>query len=311
MLPRGTNGFKGAAEWCQRRRSFPGQTFRRFLVKVDRRRDMLGALKPNLEAISLSNRDEYLREVIQDAERQLMRLPKGRVSYQRGDTWVYKGPEKIRRITGPNDPLLRDLILRSYLEKLCRAANQELYARGKFEQHIPQVKMEEVYDRLSDHRKQIIQPFIPTPQQYIDDWLHRPYPSHNPVPLNRDFPTGVPSCPYVRSKSEVLEVQGLTAEDMAFLYEFPLMLATPSGGRKTIYPDFTILNKTTHKVLYWEHFGQMDSPSYLSQFKFKQELYAYNGIYGSQLYQTFEYSSKPLTKFEIDAVIADLKTIAG
>lgn len=259
----------------------------------------------------MSNRDEYLKEVIEAAERELMRLPKGRVSHQRGDTWIYKGPEKIRRITGPDDPLLHDLIMRSYLEKLCRAANRELYARGKFEQHDPEVKIEEVYDLLSDCRKQIIRPLIPTPQQYIDNWLHQPYPSHNPVPLTHDFPTGVPSCPYVRSKSEVLEVQGLTVGGMAFLYEFPLTLATPFGGRKTIYPDFTILNKTTHGILYWEHFGQMDSPSYLSQFKSKQELYAYNGLYGSQLYETFEYSSKPLTKFEIDAVIADLKRIAG
>lgn len=63
--------------------------------------------------------------------------------------------------------------------------------------------------------------------------------------------------------------------------------------------------------MYWEHFGRMDDPKYLSDFKAKQELYARNGILGARLYQTFELSNRPLTMNEVDAVIADIKKVGG
>lgn len=40
-------------------------------------------------------------------------------------------------------------------------------------------------------------------------------------------------------------------------YERPL---TARG--QTRYPDFTIRNKRTNTVFYWEHFGMTDNPSY-------------------------------------------------
>lgn len=258
----------------------------------------------------MPTREEKLKQTIRRADRKISKLPKGRVSHQKGNIWKYRGPEDIK-ILHDQDPLLRDLILRSYLEKLSRVAEQELKARNKFYDSRPSMKMEEVYDSLSEYRRNLIDPFVPSPQQYIDDWLHQPYPSHNPVPLDDKYPTGVASCPYVRSKSEILEVRGMNQKKFAFLYEFPLTLLDANSNPITIYPDFTILNKRRHTVVYWEHFGKMDDPEYLEKFKNKQELYARNGIFGSQLYQTFEYSSRPLTMHEVDAVIADIQRICG
>lgn len=259
----------------------------------------------------MSSRDRYLRETIQHAERVLQSLPEGKVNHQKGNIWRYSGPEDFCSLHGPDNQLLEELILRSYLEKLLRAAEQELKARGRFFKNQPAIKMEEVYDGLSEYRKQIIEPFIPTPQQKIDEWLNQTYPSHNPIPLTDKFPTGVAACPYVRSKSEIVEVQRMTEEGMAFLYEFPLDLVDMQGRVKTIYPDFTILNRKTWKVVYWEHWGRMSNTNYLETFKDKQELYAKNGIFGSKLYQTFEFSGRPLTLLEVDAAIADLKKICG
>lgn len=259
----------------------------------------------------MSTREQFLKDTIQTAEGKLAELPDGKVNHQKGNIWTYNGPKNIRILRSPDSVLLQELIMRAYLEKLIRAANQELRAEMKYQKNLPAITAEEVYNHLTECRKVLISPLVPTPQQYIDNWLHQPYPSHNPIPLTRDFPTGVPSCPYVRSKSEIMEVQRMDEGGLVFLYEFPLVLNGIRWGTKTIYPDFTILNRKTHAIYYWEHFGRMDDPRYLGDFKSKQELYAYNGIFGSQLYQTFEFGGKPLTLHEVDAVIADIKRRGG
>lgn len=257
------------------------------------------------------SRDAYLRQTIEQAQQMLKTLPEGRVSYKRGNLWVYQGPEKLSVLHSPQDQLLRELVLRSYLEKVIRSANQELNARTRYRKNRPSVKIEDIYDTLSLHRQELIQPIVPSTQQRIQNWLNQPYPLRNTIPIGDSFPTGVPSCPYVRSKSEIWEVQGMDREGLVFLYEFPLTLIDRRGRKKTIYPDFTILNLNDFTVIYWEHFGKMDSVNYLSDFKDKQELYAYNGIFGSRLYQTFEFSGRPLTMTEVNATIADIKRRAG
>lgn len=258
----------------------------------------------------LPTREQILTKTIQRAERKLLKLPKGRVSHQKGNIWRYRGPEKIT-ILHDNDPLLQDLIFRAYLERLVRAAEQELGARNKYYDSCPEVKMEEVFDNLSKYRQVIIEPFVPSQQQFVENWRNQKYPSRNPIPLDDKFPTGVDSCPYVRSKSEILEVRGMDKKGVIFLYEFPLTLTDVYDLPVTIYPDFTILNQRSHTVMYWEHFGRMDDPKYLNDFKTKQELYARNGIMGTRLYQTFEMSNRPLTMNEVDAVIADIKRAGG
>lgn len=259
----------------------------------------------------MASREQFLEATIQRAETQLRRLPEGRVSYHQGGIWDYKGPDKSVKTLRKTDPLLADLIQRSYLEKLIRTGTRELKARTGFRKAHPELKIEEVFDQLSDQRKEIIQPLVPTPAQFAEQWQNQPYPSRNPVPLDDKFPTGVSHCPFVRSKSELLEVQQMDAQGVIFLYEFPLVLTDLHGLKKTVYPDFTILVQKTHNVLYWEHFGRIDDPEYLAAFKDKQELYAANGIFGSKLYQTFEYSNRPLTMLEINAAVADIKRLTA
>lgn len=259
----------------------------------------------------MSTREQYLMETIRMAEQKLWELPEGRVRHKTGNVWRYTGPADFKTLKGPDNNLLNSLILRAYLEKLVRVAEQELSAITRYNQSCPVLKIEDVYDSLSECRKQFITPLVPTREQIVDDWLHQPYPSHNPVPLTDKFPTGVASCPYVRSKSELMEVQRMDVRDVAFLYEFPLTLIDSQGGVVTFYPDFTILNKETQEVFYWEHYGRMDDPDYLFSFKNKQELYACNGILGSQLYQTFESAKRPLTLYEVNAVIDDIKKRGG
>lgn len=257
----------------------------------------------------MTARERELNQAIELARQELQQLPTGKVNHKNGNIWRYQGPESIKFLRWPDDKLLQKLIWRSYLERLLRAAEKEQNAIDRYRKNLPPVKMERIYDTLSDWRKEIISPLVPTPEQYVEGWLNQPYPSHNPIPLTDKFPTGVASCPYVRSKSEILEVRTMSKRKVAFLYEFPLDLRDNTGNLRTIYPDFTILNKKTHEVFYWEHFGKMDDPDYLANFKMRQELYTLNGIVGPKLFQTFEYAGRPLTMNEVEAVVREIKRI--
>lgn len=53
--------------------------------------------------------------------------------------------------------------------------------------------------------------------------------------------------------------------DIIYKYEKPLEIIE-NGWRKTIYPDFTIMNVHTGKVVYWEHAGLMDDAVYANDF---------------------------------------------
>lgn len=259
----------------------------------------------------MPTREQVLQGIITLVASELQGLPPGRVAHQRADFWRYKGPQNLKSLKGPDNQLLHDLVLRCYLEDVQKAALQELNSILNYQKTAPVLRAEQIYDALSEYRRELIRPIVPSPREYVDNWLDQPYPSHNPIPLDDKYPTGVSRCPYVRSKSEIWEVQGLSDQGVAFLYEFPLKLMDMHGIPRTVYPDFTILNQKTHELIYWEHFGKMDDPEYLANVRFKQQLYACNDIYGSSLIQTFESSSDPLTMAEVKAVIRDIKKRGG
>lgn len=84
-----------------------------------------------------------------------------------------------------------------------------------------------------------------------------------------------------------------------FRYEAALWL-----DDKVYYPDFTILHQETAKIIYWEHFGLMDSPSYRSKAFEKMETYIKNGIFPmDNLLMTYEFGENPLDIEWVDALI--------
>lgn len=64
---------------------------------------------------------------------------------------------------------------------------------------------------------------------------------------------------------------------------------------KTIYPDFTILNKHTGTITYWEHAGRMDDPYYANDFVKKINAYISNNLLpGRDVVITYESQNTPL-----------------
>ena len=72
-----------------------------------------------------------------------------------------------------------------------------------------------------------------------------------------------------------------------------------------MHPDFTVLNKRTRKVYYWEHFGAMSNNDYIEgNFMPKiQEYYNFGFLPGDKLLMTFESSGHPLDTTEVKRII--------
>ncbi|MDH5597461.1 MAG: ATP-binding domain-containing protein, partial [Candidatus Peregrinibacteria bacterium] len=77
----------------------------------------------------------------------------------------------------------------------------------------------------------------------------------------------------VRSKSELLIAEALTNAGVQFEYEKPLTL---SGA--TRYPDFTIEDEISGRVIYWEHLGMLEREDYRKSWEKKLTWYRANGV---------------------------------
>ena len=101
----------------------------------------------------------------------------------------------------------------------------------------------------------------------------------------------------VRSKSEVIIANILNQykKHLDYKYERPLKLKDKSGKEIIIHPDFTILNKLSGKIYYYEHVGRLDETRYATDFAKKMELYTMNHIMqGKELLMTYEAAGAPL-----------------
>ncbi len=104
----------------------------------------------------------------------------------------------------------------------------------------------------------------------------------------------------VRSKSELNISNELYKRGIPYKYECPLQLR----GEFTIYPDFTVLNKRTRQVYFWEHRGMMDDRRYANDTISRIRMYEMNDLYiGESLIITEETSTIPLGTNDIRRTI--------
>ena len=105
----------------------------------------------------------------------------------------------------------------------------------------------------------------------------------------------------VRSKSEALIANALTAAGQTFIYEKALYLGSKNYA---FFPDFTILRLSDMKEIYWEHFGMMDDLHYMEDALKKISAYIENGIIpGVDLICTFECLHVPLSSKDVEDYI--------
>lgn len=162
--------------------------------------------------------------------------------------------------------------------------------------------MKQLYSDYPKSIKQNISPIDISDEDYIEEWLLKPYERKE---VTADVPVFISDKgERVRSKSELNIANMLYKMDVPYKYECPLML---SGGI-TIHPDFTLLDIRRRREIYWEHRGMMDDRYYLRQSIQRIKDYSKNGIViGDNLIITEEMSTIPLGTDEIMRIIQLLK----
>ena len=111
----------------------------------------------------------------------------------------------------------------------------------------------------------------------------------------------------VRSKSELIITEMLDEEGIPYCYEKPLKL-----GGKTVHPDFTLLNITERKEVYWEHFGMMDDLEYRNNAFLKMREYENNGMYQfDSVVWTFETYKYPINTKTVRSMVKVLREKLG
>lgn len=125
-------------------------------------------------------------------------------------------------------------------------------------------------------------------KEKIMQWENEAYEKNMMFPENLRYETEQGD--FVRSKSEMIIANILYQNRNHVLYKYERPLEIIEKGRtKIIYPDFTILNINTGKMMYWEHAGLLDNSYYASEFVKKINNYIENGLLpGKDIIITFE-----------------------
>ena len=211
--------------------------------------------------------------------------------------WFYKKDGKRNYITKANRPLAEKFAMKEYLSCAYSDALQEKKAIDLYlnSHNSYSSKVDKILQN-PDFIKLISPNFRDFPTD-ITAWINEKYEQSTQHPEKLKHPTI--SGHIVRSKSEALIATLLFTHKIPFRYECALHL-----GNVVYYPDFTIMHPITKKILYWEHFGQMDKPSYYNKVYPKLSLYNSNNIISSiNLITTFETQDNPLTSQTIENII--------
>lgn len=160
-------------------------------------------------------------------------------------------------------------------------------------------------EKLNLAKRELINMPVVTDETYIQQWKEQEYKG---VSFTDDYPEYYTRQGLrVRSKSEVIIADILDETGIPFLYEKPLK--TKTG---VTHPDFTLLDISKRREIYWEHFGMMDDMDYRNNAFNKIRNYESSGFYQhDSLIWTFETGKNPLNTKEIRKMILELKKSLG
>lgn len=211
----------------------------------------------------------------------------------------YKNGKRIKKyIKSENLKLAKSLAQKSYEKNTIRKIDKQIDIIEKFLENYKNNLLEDEFKALSPEKRALVTPLEPTWELLVKQWrqsskMENSYPidTTNYRTKNGEF---------VRSKSEIIIANALYDANIPYRYEAGIYL----DGYGNISPDFTILEKDTGKLIYWEHFGRMNELDYVRKTINKINAYNLNGL---KLILTFETESNPLN---IDIVTTYINRIA-
>ena len=162
-------------------------------------------------------------------------------------------------------------------------------------------KLYDMYGELPPARKNLVESFLMSDKQYIEDWEKITY-------EGKDFEEGSQEIytergERVRSKSEKIIADKLFLQNISYHYERPIYLK----GFGMVYPDFCCLDIRRRKEIIWEHFGMMGDVEYSRKALRKINQYTQNGYYqGDNIIYTFESLENPMKTKAVDKLIGNV-----
>ncbi len=250
----------------------------------------------------LRARCSAVMKVIDKCRKELAAYPDGRLRIKRQKTSVYYYHVTDNRSSNGallhgDDPLIRILAQKEYLETLLRLAEAEYKVLKHATDRYPDLLFEQLYGTYNPERKSLISPIVLPDDEYISKWLKKPY-RHSVISDNIPVYLTMRN-ERVRSKSEQIIADHLNMKEIPYKYECPLYF-----GNVVVHPDFTILRMSDREEIYYEHLGRLDDPKYAVDNVRKLSTYALNGLtLGDKLFTTMETSAQPLDVRILDSLI--------
>lgn len=230
--------------------------------------------------------------------------------YRKTEAGDYQGSYMPRE----EDALARRLVQKDYDLRALEKAKQELRLIQQFQTSLQKKSTDTAFAALDPIRQTLVTPATLTDEQYAELWQNQSYRKNKRHEENQQLTTDRGEL--VRSKSEVIIANALSASKVPYCYEFPLVIERQGegGGKNSasfineefceFHPDFYCLNVRTRQEYAWEHFGMMDDAEYAARAAEKLALYSANGYFpGKNLIITMESKSAPISSLEINRVI--------
>lgn len=221
------------------------------------------------------------------------KAPKGVLKYQRinDKVYYYSQENNTKRIYIKRNQmdLVQKLAQKDYMQRVKKNLSKQIQLIQKFICEFDEESLEKIYNELPEIKKLLVKTLENDTEKIVEKWENEKYEPYRAFPENMIYETEKGEM--VRSKSEVIIANVLYhhREILEYRYEKPLELKTKDGKYIVIHPDFTIINKKTGKIYYYEHAGCMSDAKYASDFVKKINLYANNNIIqGSQLLVSYE-----------------------
>lgn len=212
------------------------------------------------------------------------------------------GKGRVRKhIRKKEKKTIEDLAKKKYYKVVRPEIERELNSCQHLLKILESEGKEAAFSDMSVYRKDIVDPMFARAEDNELRWTREPF-------LPKEIAEGTNTIRTrrgedVRSKSEKIIADELFMSGVPYKYECPLQLR---GFDRPIYPDFTVLNKRTGKVYFWEHLGMIDEPNYYSGVQWRLDLYAQNGIYiGDRILLTYETNYRSLNTSVIEFYIKE------
>ena len=252
----------------------------------------------------LKTQQKSIEESIVTIRRRLRDCPDGLLRVEKkGDKYQYyqrTEPDEVRGkyITRKNHALAVALAQKSYDIKLLDALDFQYGVIYDFLISFDPNTIKNVYSKLSEPRKELVDKSFTTDEEFAAQWLAVPY-------KKLGFKTDAPEFytlrgERVRSKSEILIADALYRNNIPYRYEYPVY----EDGVLLGVPDFNCLNVRLRKDYYWEHLGMLGDENYANKNVQKLERYTLSQDFDeSSLILTMESAKHPLNTRVIEAKI--------